>query len=101
MSQVKFLEGFMPPIVVVTLLIVITTLITIGLSNLLYKVKPIAIFILPIITLGLAVYLVFLARATDDLSGVAMILFALVFMLVFVISGIYSLIKYAKIGKES
>ncbi len=91
----------MPPIVVITLLIVIITFIAIGLSNLLYRVKPIAIFILPLVTLGLAAWSFLEGRASNDLGGVAYILFALVFMLVFVISGIYSLIKYAKIGKES
>lgn len=89
----------MPPIVVVTLLISVMILITIVISNVLYKVHPKLIFAFPLVNLILAAWSFVTARATDNIGALGFIIFAFVFFFAFFVSLVYALIKYAKIGQ--
>lgn len=89
----------MPPIVVVTLLISVMVLITILISNVLYKIHPKLIFAFPGINLVLAAWSFVTARASNDIGALGWIVFAFVFFFAFFVSLVYALIKYAKIGQ--
>ncbi len=91
----------MPPLVILTIMIAVISLISIGLSSLLYKLKPIAVFVFPLFSLAIAGTSFIQARASNDLGGLGFIIFAFVFFIAFVVSGIYALVKYAKIAKET
>jgi hypothetical protein len=89
----------MPPIVVVTILISVMVLITIVISNVLYKIHPKLIFAFPAVNLILAAWSMVTARATNDLGALGFVVFAFVFFFAFVVSLVYALVKYAKIGQ--
>lgn len=88
----------MPPIVILTIMIAVISLISIGLSSLLYKLKPVAVFVFPLFSLVISGITFIQARTSSDIGGLGFLIFAFVFFLAFVVSGIYALIKYAKIA---